>query len=153
MSKPKKAYKLHDYSSKDLENALEQARNGASISKTAEEYGIPKSTLHAKLTGKSPIVSKRGPDAVLTVDEENRLEKWIINKAKLGFPMHPEEVKNAVQSVLKESPRPSCFIKNEDKKETTAFCSHKCSMERISNESKGGKRRKRINKKTKGAGT
>lgn len=99
MSKTKKAYKLHNYTNEDIEKALEHARNGTSIAKAAELFGIPKSTLHAKLTGKVPDISKRGPRIILTVQEEERLATWILNKAKLGFPMHLDELKPAVQSL------------------------------------------------------
>ncbi|KAJ8981850.1 hypothetical protein NQ317_017528 [Molorchus minor] len=51
-----------------------------------------------------------GPSTFLTPDEETRLVTWIISKAKLGFPIHPEEVKDSVQKVLKESSRPNKFI-------------------------------------------
>lgn len=55
---------------------------------------------------------KMGPRTILTADEETRLEKWIIDKAKIGFPMHPEMVKDAVQSVLNEDQRYNPFIDN-----------------------------------------
>ena len=50
-----------------------------------------------------------GPQPVLADEEEIRLRNWIIAKARLGFPMHPEEVKNAVQKILKECQRPNPF--------------------------------------------
>ncbi|KAJ8969389.1 hypothetical protein NQ314_001788 [Rhamnusium bicolor] len=51
-----------------------------------------------------------GPDTVLTVAEEAQLEKWIIEKALLGFPMHPDELKDSVQRVLKTINRPNPFV-------------------------------------------
>ncbi|KAG5890348.1 hypothetical protein JTB14_032878 [Gonioctena quinquepunctata] len=50
-----------------------------------------------------------GPPTMLTKQEEDRLEKWIIDKAKLGFPMHQDDVKDAVQRVLKDMKRPNPF--------------------------------------------
>ncbi|CAH2015601.1 unnamed protein product [Acanthoscelides obtectus] len=50
-----------------------------------------------------------GPDTVLSSEEENNLEKWILSKALLGFPMHSDEVKDSVQKVLKETERDNPF--------------------------------------------
>nr|CAI5857573.1 unnamed protein product [Callosobruchus analis] len=50
-----------------------------------------------------------GPDTVLSIEEEYKLEKWILSKALLGFPMHPDEVKDSVQKVLKETKRENPF--------------------------------------------
>lgn len=109
MSKERRKYKIHKYSNDDLEKGLEAVRGGISIGKAAKEFGIPKSTLHAKTTGKVPEIAKKGPPTVLTSEEENRLKKWILDKARLGFPMHPDKVKNAVQRVLKQVPRKNRF--------------------------------------------
>lgn len=53
-----------------------------------------------------------GPETVLMAEEEARLEKWIIDKAKVGFPMHPDVVKDAVQNVLNDAKRDSPFVDN-----------------------------------------
>lgn len=81
-----------------------------SLNKASVQYGIPKSTLHNKLTKKVPIERKMGPPTILTSEEEHRLANWILGKAKLGFPMDPEEVKTAVQKVLKACPRENKFV-------------------------------------------
>lgn len=57
----------------------------------SSKYGIPNSTLHNKIKHKVPNVT------------------WILAKAKLGFPMHPEEVKASVLLVLKGCPRENKF--------------------------------------------
>ncbi|KAF2902676.1 hypothetical protein ILUMI_03512 [Ignelater luminosus] len=81
-----------------------------SANKASKEYNIPKGTLINKLHGKSTISARKiGPAPLLSIDEENKLETWIIGKAKIGFPMHPEKVKDAVQKVLEEIPRPYSF--------------------------------------------
>jgi len=53
-----------------------------------------------------------GPPSVLSVDEESQIVNWILSNAKVGFPVHPEQLKDSVQSVLKESPKQNPFINN-----------------------------------------
>ncbi|KAL7286212.1 hypothetical protein TKK_0019508 [Trichogramma kaykai] len=109
MSKQKRAYKLHDYSLDDFEEAIERVNNGESYGKTAAEFKIPKSTLYAEANDLVPVDAKRGPSTVLSEEEENRLEKWILDKARLGFPMHEEEVKTAVRNIVNDLERPNYF--------------------------------------------
>lgn len=40
----------------------------------------------------------------LSVDEENKTVNRILSNAKVGFPVHPEQVKDSIQSVLKNHP-------------------------------------------------
>lgn len=103
MTPTKKSYKTYKYTITDLDKALHDIHKGASIRKIAKEYGIPKSTLHSKATGRVEILCKKGPKPILSDEEENRLKQWILNKARLGFPMHPDEVKKAVQKILNDA--------------------------------------------------
>ena len=112
MARIKKKYTVHQYTCNDLNRALDDIRKGISIRKAAKTYKIPKSTLHAKLSGKAPEHCKKGPKPILTTEEEDRLKQWILNKARLCFPMHPNEVKNAVQKVLNEASRKTIFTDN-----------------------------------------
>lgn len=106
----KKAYKRFRYDDQTLQKALEVIRKSEmNISQASRKYLIPKSTLSNKLKGKVPEVRRMGPPTILTTEEEERLEKWILSKAVLGFPMHPDEVKDSVQRVLKIVKRPNVF--------------------------------------------
>ncbi|KAK9680733.1 Tc5 transposase DNA-binding domain [Popillia japonica] len=106
----KKAYVRFRYTEEQLQHALESIRrNEATLSAANRQYGIPKGTLFNKLTGKVPSTRKMRPPTILTMDEEQTLEKWILAKAKLGFPMHPDEVKDTVQRVLKAVNRATPF--------------------------------------------
>ncbi|CAH1993567.1 unnamed protein product [Acanthoscelides obtectus] len=93
MENPKKPYKRFRYTEAQLQEAVEFIRQSKlNISQASKKYGIPKSTLSNKLRGKVPAVRKMGPTTILTMEEEANLEKWILSKAMLGFPMHPDEV-------------------------------------------------------------
>jgi len=104
-------YLRFKYSEEDLANALAEINSGSiTLNKASSKYLIPKSTLHNKITGKVPNARKMGPSPILTYSEEERIKKWILDKAKLGFPMHPNEVKDSVQKVLKIASRPNPFL-------------------------------------------
>nr|CAH7769704.1 unnamed protein product [Callosobruchus chinensis] len=50
---------------------------------------------------KVPMERKMGPTTVLSKEEGKELVIWILNKAKLGFPLSGEDVKDSIQNVLK----------------------------------------------------
>lgn len=107
----KKKYERFKYSEEDLQNAMESVRSKQlSLNKAALQFKIPKSTLSKKLTGKTTEERRMGPPPVLTAIEERNLEEWIIGKAKIGFPMHKDDVKDAVCKVMKETGRKNPFI-------------------------------------------
>ncbi|CAG4957072.1 unnamed protein product [Parnassius apollo] len=112
---------------RDWYNLLEEAltritNNDLSINKASKIYDIPKSTLSNKLNNKVPWQRKMGPLTQLTFDEENKLADWILTKAKLGFPMHPEEVYDTVEIFLKQNERENKFTKGRPgKKWLTLF--------------------------------
>ncbi|KAG5885484.1 hypothetical protein JTB14_017207 [Gonioctena quinquepunctata] len=93
-----------------LQEALDLVRQSKmNISQASRKYAIPKSTLSNKLKCKVPTVRKIEPSTTLTKEEEANLGKWILAKAILGRPMHPDEVKDSVQRVLKFLKRPNMF--------------------------------------------
>ncbi|KAI4463187.1 thap-type zinc finger superfamily [Holotrichia oblita] len=53
-----------------------------------------------------------GAKSVLTLEEEKKLETWILNMAKLGFPVHTDDVLNVVSKVIKETNRQTPFVEN-----------------------------------------
>ncbi|KAF6215008.1 hypothetical protein GE061_009756 [Apolygus lucorum] len=58
------------------------------------------------------MARKMGPATILTQQEEDQIEEWIVKKAMLGFPLHPEDVKDSIQGLLTESPRENPFTNN-----------------------------------------
>ncbi|XP_055373588.1 uncharacterized protein LOC129606961 isoform X2 [Condylostylus longicornis] len=91
--------------------ALEDIRNNKiSIRAAAEKYGIPRSTLHDKLKGKTPEgPTTRGPDPVLTKDEELQIAEWCGKLSKCGFPLQVDDLLNTVEQILKHTGRANPF--------------------------------------------
>lgn len=85
-----------------MRKALDSIKNESmSLNAASKYFNSPKGTLHNKIKGKVPLQRKMRPENVLKVGNENRIDKWILDKSKLGFPMHPEDVKDSVQDILK----------------------------------------------------
>lgn len=99
------------YSESALKEALQIIkRNGLSIRHVARKYGIPKSTLHDKLSGKMPEqIGKTGPKTVLTELEEEKVVQWITSLTKCGFPVKENEIMDTIASVVKEDGRHTPF--------------------------------------------
>lgn len=56
------------YSEQQLFSAVQAAKNGSSQFAAAKKFGIPRSTLFNKITGKTLIGKKPGPNTVLLPD-------------------------------------------------------------------------------------
>ncbi|KAL3278763.1 hypothetical protein HHI36_016289 [Cryptolaemus montrouzieri] len=54
----------------------------------------------------------RGPNAILTVEEEDRLEEWMISCQVKGFPLRIEDVQESVKGFLDRNPRENPFANN-----------------------------------------
>lgn len=83
-----------------------------SVRAAATLYGVPKSTLHDKVQGKSAEqTGKTGPEPRLSLDGENKIAKWVINLAKSGFPIKKSDLLDTVEKILKDTKREDLFEK------------------------------------------
>lgn len=109
----KKKYCRFSYSEADLLVAINTVNNKEMfLNKASQLYNIPKSTLSNKINKKVPLSRQLGPKTVLSREEETRIVNWISSTAKVGFPVHPEEVKDSVQAVLNVCERPNPVTDN-----------------------------------------
>lgn len=79
----------HEYKSWSIDH-LQQAydavtKGGLSVRRAAEEYRVPRSTLQHQISGKVQFGARSGPPVYLTQQEENELEDFICNCAKIGY--------------------------------------------------------------------
>lgn len=93
------------YSTEKVNEALKSIRDGMSIRKAAEKFGIPKSTLqeHTKKHKKCIEIRKPGGQPVLSTSEEEKLVEGLMKCAEWGFPLRPREVAIVVQEYLNRS--------------------------------------------------
>lgn len=81
----------------------------------AEQFGVPKSTLHRKLKGES-VYCKMGPKTVLTEQEEQEIVDTILYAAEQGFPLTKSQLVDTVQRYLNNANRKSKFPNNRPQK-------------------------------------
>ena len=59
--------------------------DGWTIRRAAEEFGVPKSTLYDRVSGRISFGARSGPPRYLTDQEEKELVSFLIGCAKIGF--------------------------------------------------------------------
>ena len=69
---------------KRIENAIKDVAEGSSIRKAATKWGVPRSTLQDKCSGRTKRM-RCGPLPFITKAEEERLATWLIERAKRGL--------------------------------------------------------------------
>lgn len=94
-----------------IQKALNEIRNGEPKKRVAQKYGIPRSTLQFRL---GPRFSKirPGPKTYLTEEEENLLEKWLIESHQKGFPRRKIDLQVSVKNFMDADGRPNPFKNN-----------------------------------------
>ena len=89
------------YSTAAMEKAYEAAVMGTmSVRKAAEEYGVPRSTLHEKVTGKVVLQARSGSKTYLTNEEEASLLDFLIGCASIGYAKSRKDVLAIAQQIV-----------------------------------------------------
>lgn len=57
-----------------------------------------------------PVDSKRGPPSVLSAEEENQLETWILHIGDMGFPPKKRQLLDSVQRIVKAMKKETPFV-------------------------------------------
>ncbi|KAL5467063.1 hypothetical protein EMCRGX_G031235 [Ephydatia muelleri] len=101
---------LLKYSAESMDAALKEVREGRMTCFAASKtFGVPRSTLRDKLSGRSPEGRQMGPNPVLTRAEEASLTTFCIKLLKCGFPINRDDLLDIVQKVVKEDKRKTPF--------------------------------------------
>ena len=100
---PQRAPHHHEYTNKSMESAYEAVKSGRmSIRRAAEEYGVPKSTLHDKVSRKVKINAKLGSKRYLTDEEEVKLVQFLVGCASIGYAKSRSEVLAIAQQIARQ---------------------------------------------------
>lgn len=90
-----------EYSILSMEKAYEAVVTGTmSVRKAAEEYGVPRSTLHEKVTGKVALQVKSGSKNYLTDEEEASLVDFLVGCATIGYAKSRKDVMAIAQQII-----------------------------------------------------
>ena len=95
---PKHEY--HDWTENEVEEAVNACCRGMLIQRAAEFYGVLKLTTCDKLNGKMPMGQKKGPPMKLSLELEDRIEKWIVHMARIGYRQMRSDILHKVVELL-----------------------------------------------------
>ena len=73
---------------------------GLTIRRAAEEYSVPRSTLHDRVSGRVQAGEHSGPPRYLNDEEEDELEDFLTGCASVGFARSRQQVIQLVQGVV-----------------------------------------------------
>lgn len=99
-----------DYTPVQMSQAIQAVKNGSKVAAAAKQYGVPRITLYNKISGISPQVCTMGPGTYLTQNEENVLEKWILDMADKHTPVTKEELIDSVQKIIIDKKVETLFV-------------------------------------------
>ena len=84
-----------------IEKAMAAVKDqGLTVQRAAEEYAIPKSTLHDRVSGRVLAGVRSGPPKYLTDEEEEELERYLTHCSSVGFGRSWQQVIQLVQEVV-----------------------------------------------------
>jgi len=80
--------------------AISAVENGMTVRRASECFGVPKSSLHDRISGKVQHGKRPGPISYLTVEEESELANFLIRCADIGYPHSLPQVLGLVQEII-----------------------------------------------------
>ena len=88
------------YSEVNMERAYQAvASRRMSVRKAAEEHGVPRSTLHDKVSGKVALKARSGTKKHLTDEEEAYLVDFLVCCASIGYAKSRRDVLAIAQQI------------------------------------------------------
>lgn len=109
----KKTKKQVDYSEEAVQKCIKLVKvHGKSMYKASKLYGVPESTIRYRLSAQWSQKLKSGPATVLTTDEEAKLDAWIKEQERKGFPVGKMAVFQRIKRFLDQAERPNPFKEN-----------------------------------------
>lgn len=83
-----------------------------SLGQASRTFGVPKSTIKFRLSEKWKKKFRRGPQTMLTAEEESKLVNWVQEMERRGFPCTKHALISRVKAFLDKNPRESMFKNN-----------------------------------------
>ena len=83
--------------------AVQSVHNGKGLREASRLYNVPVETLRRQTTGKVELDCKPGPSTVLTKEEEDRLNTYLIQMAEMGFGLTSEDVMQMAYVIVDKS--------------------------------------------------
>ena len=96
-SRPREYKKWNDT---QLQKACQDVYKGQAVRRVALNYGIPKSTLHDRISGKVTLGAKSGPPSYLSAEEEDELVSFLNGCSSIGYARSKKQTITLVQRVV-----------------------------------------------------
>lgn len=97
--------------SKTYDNAMSDVEQGVTIYKAAKRWGVARSTLQERCSGKYRGLGS-GKSPILTAAEEGRLADWLIERSKWGFGLSVNAFLDTVEKFIDKDQRKTPFTGN-----------------------------------------
>ena len=89
-----------EYKEAELDAAIVAVHMGMPVRRAAAMFGVPKSTLQDKISGKVPVSMRKGPTPYLSMELEDQIESWLVKMARIGYGQMRLDVINKVQELV-----------------------------------------------------
>ncbi|XP_072231564.1 uncharacterized protein [Leuresthes tenuis] len=95
-----------------MEHALIEVKSGrCTVRQAAKEFGVPKSSLGDRVSGRVTPGSRSGPAQLITSADEELLVEFSLYMSKHGFPLTKQQVVSFASSIYKRQHRRVAFSK------------------------------------------
>ena len=98
-----------EYKEAELDAAIVAVHTGMPVRRAAAMFGVPKSTLQDKISGKVPVSMRKGPTPYLSMELEDQIESWLVKMARIGYGQMRLDVINKVQELVVKLKIPTPF--------------------------------------------
>lgn len=105
--------KCKKYTEDSLQQAAVAVKTKAmTLGQASRRFKIPKSTIKFRLSQKWTKKLRRGPQTMLTTEEESKIVTWVQEIERRGFPCTKHALISRVKAFLDKNPRDSIFKNN-----------------------------------------
>lgn len=95
-----------------MERALVEVKSGrCTVRQAAKEFGVPKSSLGDRVSGRVRPGSRSGPAQLITSSDEEQLVEFSLYMSKHGFPLTKQQLVSFASSIYKRQHRRVAFSK------------------------------------------
>lgn len=95
-----------------MERALVEVKSGrCTVRQAAKEFGVPKSSLGDRVSGRVTPGSRSGPAQLITNEEEELLVEFSLYMSKHGFPLTKQQLVSFASTIYKRQHRRVAFSK------------------------------------------
>ncbi|KAJ8966813.1 hypothetical protein NQ314_003309 [Rhamnusium bicolor] len=107
----KKLFQYSEEAFNTFNKAIEEIKKRkCGIREICRKYGVPKTTVHEHLRGKTPKQHRKTePAPLLTFEGEEKIAEWVINIAKCGFPIKKQKLLETVRKIVEDSDAKKIF--------------------------------------------